>query len=86
MPGWHRSLLGVLDAHLHPELGTTSMSLYERIVHMFAMLRRSLLLIFCAYSGFVLAGWAFQKMTEYARFFKRQLEPTASWASLFISS
>jgi hypothetical protein len=56
---------GALDAHLHPELGTISMSLDKRIVHMFATLRRSLLTIFCAYIGFILAGWAFQKMTEY---------------------
>ncbi|MDQ2717734.1 MAG: hypothetical protein M3Z08_22805 [Chloroflexota bacterium] len=59
---------GALDAHLHPELGTTSMSLYERMVHMFATLRRSLLTIFCAYIGFILAGGAFQKMTEYDDF------------------
>lgn len=59
---------GALDAQLHPHLGTTGMSLYERIVHMFATLRRSLLTIFCAYVGFILAGWAFQKMTEYDDF------------------
>jgi len=59
---------GALDAQLHPHLGTTGMSLYERFVHMFATLRRSLLTIFCAYVGFILAGWAFQKMTEYDDF------------------
>ncbi len=61
-------LFGALDAQLHPHLGTTGMSLYERIIHMFATLRRSLLTIFCAYIGFILAGWAFQKMTEYDDF------------------
>jgi hypothetical protein len=55
---------GALDAQLHPHLGTTGMSLYERILAMFVTLRRSLLMIFCAFIGFVLAGWAFQKMTE----------------------
>ena len=59
---------GALDAHLHPELGTTGMSLYERILQMLFTLRRSLLTIFCAYIGFILAGWAFQKMTEYDDF------------------
>lgn len=61
-------LFGALDAQLHPHLGTTGMSLYERIVHMFSTLRRSLLAIFCAFIGFVLAGLAFQKMTEYDDF------------------
>lgn len=59
---------GAIDAQLHPHLGTAGMSLYERIFHMFATLRRSLLTIFCAYVGFILAGWAFQKMTEYDDF------------------
>ncbi len=35
---------------------------------MISTLRRSLLTIFCAYIGFILAGWAFQKMTEYDDF------------------
>lgn len=59
---------GAIDAQLHPHLGTTGMSLYERIIHMFSTLRHSLLAIFCAYVGFILAGWAFQKMTEYDDF------------------
>jgi hypothetical protein len=59
---------GALDAQLHPHLGTTGMSLYERISHMFFTLRRSLLTIFCAFICFVLAGWGFQKMTEYDDF------------------
>ncbi|MBA2287053.1 MAG: hypothetical protein H0W02_16390 [Ktedonobacteraceae bacterium] len=59
---------GALDAQLHPHLGTTGMPLYERLVHMFSALRRSLLAIFCAYVSFILAGLAFQKMTEYADF------------------
>ncbi len=59
---------GALDAHLHPELGTTGMSLYERMMRMISTLRHSLLTIFCAYAGFILAGLAFQKMTEYDDF------------------
>ena len=59
---------GALDAQLHPHLGTTGMSLYERILHMFLTLRRSLLTLFCAYVGFIFAGINFQKMTEYSDF------------------
>lgn len=59
---------GALDAQLHPHLGTTAMSLCERILHMFLTLRRSLLTLFCAYVGFILVGYGFQKMTEYADF------------------
>lgn len=59
---------GALDAQLHPHLGTASMSLYERIGYMLTTLRRSVLTIFCAYVGFILAGWGFQKLTEYADF------------------
>ena len=49
---------GALDAQLHPRLGTTGMAFYERILAMFLTLRRSLLTIFCAYIGFILAGAA----------------------------
>lgn len=35
---------------------------------MLRMLRRSLITLFCAYIGFVLAGMAFQKLTEYEDF------------------
>ncbi len=59
---------GAFDAQLHPHLGTTGMALYERILAMFVTLRRSLLMIFCAFIGLVLAGLAFQKMTEYDDF------------------
>lgn len=59
---------GALDAQLHPHLGTAGMALYERIMHMFSTLRRSVLTIFCTYVGFILAGMGFQKMTEYADF------------------
>jgi hypothetical protein len=55
---------GALDAHLHPHLGTTGLALYERMKQMLSLLRRSLLTIFCAYIGFILAGAAFQKLTE----------------------
>lgn len=57
-------LFGALDAHLHPHLGTASMPLFERMKQMLSLLRRSLLMMFCAYIGFVLAGIAFQKLTE----------------------
>lgn len=59
---------GALDAHLHPYLGTSIMEWSERIRYMLSILRRSLLTIFCAYGGFILAGMGFQKMTEYADF------------------
>ncbi len=55
---------GALDAHLHPHLGTATMPSSERMRQMFAILRASLLTIFCAYGGVVLAGTGFQKMTE----------------------
>jgi hypothetical protein len=57
-------LLGMLDAHLHPHLGTTAIACSERIRQMLSTLRSSLLTIFCAYSGFVVAGISFQKLTE----------------------
>lgn len=59
---------GALDAHLHPCLGTTGLSLDERMIHICATLRRAILTIFCAYIGFILAGWGLQKMTEYSEF------------------
>lgn len=62
------TILGAIDAHLHPHLGTTGMAFHERIMHMISVLRRSLLTVFCAYIGFVIAGLAFQKMTEYDDF------------------
>lgn len=54
--------LGMLDAHLHPYLGAGSFS--ERMRLLLSTLRGSLLTIFCAYSGFLVAGLAFQKLTE----------------------
>jgi hypothetical protein len=57
-------LLGALDAYLHPALGTAALSLPERIKQMLSALRRSLLTIFCAYIGFIIAGMGFQKLTE----------------------
>ncbi|GCE06171.1 hypothetical protein [Dictyobacter aurantiacus] len=57
---------GALDAHLHPRLGTTGLSLTERARLMLLSLRGSLLTIFCAYVGFILAGLGFQKLTESA--------------------
>jgi hypothetical protein len=61
-------LLGAIDAHLHPYLGARGMLLQERIILMLRTLRRSLITLFCAYIGFVLAGMAFQKLTEYDDF------------------
>lgn len=61
-------IFGAIDAHLHPHLGTVGMPLYERILHMVRTLRQSLISVFCAYSGFILAGIAFQKLTEYNDF------------------
>src|SRR5207244_4651674 len=57
-----------IDAHMHPLLGMKSLPIYERILHMLRTLRQSLLTVFCAYIGFVLAGMGFQKMTEYDDF------------------
>ncbi len=61
-------LLGVLDAHIHPYFGACAMSLPERVIYMLYSLRRSLIIVFCAYIGFVVAGMGFQKMTEYSDF------------------
>lgn len=61
---------GALDAHLHPHLGATGLAFYERMKQMLTLLRRSLLAIFCASIGFMLAGVGFQKMTEYDDFTK----------------
>ncbi len=57
---------GALDAHLHPRFGMASMPLSERMKRMLSTLRCSLLAMFCAYVGFILAGMGFQKMTEAA--------------------
>lgn len=61
-------LRGALDVHLHPCLGTATLSSPERIRQMLSALRRSLLTIFCAAVGFLLAGLNFQKVTEDAPF------------------
>ncbi len=55
---------GAFDAYLHPYLGTTTLPQPERIQRMLSTLRSSLLAIFCAYVGVVLAGLGFQKLTE----------------------
>jgi hypothetical protein len=61
-------LLGALDAHLHPQLSVNGLPRLERVRQMLTTLRHSLLLIFCAYLGFILAGAAFAKLTEDASF------------------
>ena len=63
-------VFGALDAHLHPHLGTLGLSLAERMKLMLSLLRRSLLTMFCASLGFLLAGLGFQKMNEYDDFVK----------------
>lgn len=63
-------LYGAVDAHLHPQLGTIGLSQNERMAKMLHALRCSLLTIFCAYAGFIIAGLAFQKMTEDGIFIK----------------
>lgn len=63
-------VFGALDAHLHPHLGTLGLSLSERMKLMLSLLRRSLLTMFCASLGFLLAGLGFQKMNEYDDFLK----------------
>ncbi|HEX4207401.1 MAG TPA: hypothetical protein VHZ51_25015 [Ktedonobacteraceae bacterium] len=55
---------GAFDAQLHPGLGTTGMPLPERTRQMLSTLRSSLLIMFCAYIGVILAGMGFQKLTE----------------------
>ena len=60
--------LGALDAHFHPHFGIAALSVYEKIRQMLAILRGSLLTIFCAYCGFLVAGIGFQKMNEYSGF------------------
>ena len=61
-------ILGAFDAHLHPSLGTTGLSLFERMKQMLSLLRRSLLTLFCASLGFLLIGLGFQEMNEYDDF------------------
>jgi len=61
-------LRGALDAHLHPCLGTATTPFAEKMRQMCSTLRCSLLTIFCAAVGFLLAGLSFQKMTDDAPF------------------
>lgn len=55
---------GALDAHLHPHFGTADLAWPKKMKQMGLTLRNSLLMIFCAYSGFIVAGMGFQKLTE----------------------
>lgn len=61
-------LRGAIDAHLHPQFGTTDLSRTEKTRRMWLTLRASLLMIFCASSGFLVAGLGFQKLTEAQEF------------------
>lgn len=57
-------LRGAIDAHMHPYLGTSGMPLQEKLRHLSHSLRASLILGFCAYITFVLAGCGFEKLSE----------------------
>jgi hypothetical protein len=57
-------IVGTIDAHLHPQLGTSGLPRQEKLEHLSRTLRGSLLAGFCAYTGFALAGFGFQKLTE----------------------
>ncbi|GCE24476.1 hypothetical protein [Dictyobacter kobayashii] len=61
-------LLGVCDAHLHPHWGLTGKPPYEKVSLMRQTLLYSLLTIFAAYVGFIIAGLTFQKISEYRVF------------------
>lgn len=55
---------GALDAHLHPQFGTSGMVDADKLAHLVRSLRLSLLSLFCAYISFIIAGLAFWKLTE----------------------
>jgi hypothetical protein len=57
-------IFGAIDAHLHPHLGASGLPRQEKLEHLSRTLRGSLLAGFCAYTGFALAGFGFQKLTE----------------------
>ncbi|GCE30109.1 hypothetical protein KDA_55930 [Dictyobacter alpinus] len=65
VPSWMDDLNllgGAFNAHLHPCWGFADKSSYLRT------LRGSLLTIFVAYASFIIAGLAYQKLTEYHAF------------------
>lgn len=55
---------GAFDAHLHPQFGTTGLPYPEKARLMLRALRSSLISVFCAYIGFIVAGCVFAKMME----------------------
>ncbi len=55
---------GAIDAHLHPRLGTTDLSLSEKMRQMLLTLRCSLLTVFCTCVAFLMAGQGLQEMAE----------------------
>ena len=57
-------VIGAINAHLHPQLGTTGMPVQERMLLLQHHLRGSLVTIFCAYISFVVAGLGFMKLCE----------------------
>ncbi|QBD76726.1 hypothetical protein EPA93_12210 [Ktedonosporobacter rubrisoli] len=69
-------LRGALDVHLHPQLGTKTLPLPDKLRRLHLALRSSLLILFCAFIGFLLAGMGFQKMTEDGTF--QQVSQSAS--------
>jgi hypothetical protein len=68
-------LLGALDAHIAPQDNT------GRILQMINRPRWTAITVFCAYIVFVVAGFGFQKMTEYDDF----VEAARSHAAIGIS-
>jgi hypothetical protein len=66
---------GVLDARAHPELAE------EGLIRMVSRLRGAVLGVLCGYAAFVVAGAAYQKLTEYDDFTEAASRHTALGAS-----
>jgi hypothetical protein len=66
---------GALDARAHPEL------VEEGLVRMVGRLRGAVLGVLCGYAAFVVAGAAYQKLTEYDDFTEAASRHTALGAS-----
>ena len=57
-------LRGAIDAHFHPYLGMKDLSSHEKFQQLLSVLRHSLILLFTAYTGSMLAAIVYAKMTE----------------------
>ena len=57
-------LRGAIDAQFHPYFGMKDMPQQEKLRHLLTVLRHSLIILFVAYSGSVLADIVYAKMTE----------------------